>query len=62
MGPAPLTPDDSAAMSIKIIDVLTLEDNGKFFEPDGSTLPIVIRQREPISCSLPPSRQPEPGT
>ena len=53
MGAAPLTPAESAAMLMKIIDGLTLEDTGRFFEPDGTTLPIVTHQREPKFYSLP---------
>ncbi len=38
------TADESAGHLKRIIDRLTMDDTGKFFEPDGSTLPIVTRQ------------------
>ncbi|MCB2108053.1 MAG: SDR family NAD(P)-dependent oxidoreductase [Rhodobacteraceae bacterium] len=38
------TADESAGYLKKIIDGLTLDKSGQFFEPDGSTLPIVTRQ------------------
>ncbi len=38
------TADESAAHLKKVIDNLTVENAGQFFEPDGSTLPIVTRQ------------------
>jgi NAD(P)-dependent dehydrogenase (short-subunit alcohol dehydrogenase family) len=43
------TADESAAHLKKIIDALTLETAGQFFEPDGSTLPIVTRQMNPAA-------------
>ncbi len=46
-GAAPLTPEMSAAMLIKVIDGLTLEKTGRFFDPDGSELPLVTQQTEP---------------
>lgn len=39
-----LTADQSAALLWAIIGRLTLADTGTFFEPDGSTLPIVTQQ------------------
>lgn len=45
-GQAPLTPADAAALLVKVIDGLTLEQTGRFFDPDGSTLPIVTQQHE----------------
>jgi len=43
------TADESAAHLKKIIDGLTVETAGQFFEPDGSTLPIVTRQTNPAA-------------
>lgn len=43
------TADESAEHLKKIIDQMTMEDSGKFFEPDGSTLPIVTRQTNPAA-------------
>lgn len=40
-------PEESAGYLKKIIDDLTLATAGQFFEPDGSTLPIVTRQMNP---------------
>ncbi len=40
-------PEESAGYLKKIIDDLTVETAGQFFEPDGSTLPIVTRQMNP---------------
>lgn len=40
-------PEESAGHLKQIIDNLTLETAGQFFEPDGSTLPIVTRQMNP---------------
>lgn len=40
-------PEESAGYLKKIIDNLTVETAGQFFEPDGSTLPIVTRQMNP---------------
>lgn len=45
-GLAPLTPAMSAEMLIKIIDRLTIADTGRFFDPDGSELPLVTQQTE----------------
>lgn len=45
-GQAPLTPAQSAAMLMGIIDKLTMADSGRFFDPDGSELPLVTRQLE----------------
>lgn len=43
------TVDESAAHLKKIIDNLSLDNAGQFFEPDGSTLPIVTRQTNPAA-------------
>lgn len=40
-------PEESAGYLKKIIDDLTVETAGQFFEPDGSTLPIITRQMNP---------------
>ncbi|MFO1455061.1 MAG: SDR family oxidoreductase [Steroidobacteraceae bacterium] len=45
-GKAPLTPEAAAAFLIKIIDELTVAQTGSFFDPDGSTLPLVTQQHE----------------
>lgn len=42
-----LSPSDSAGMLFELIDKLTPADNGCFFDPDGTRLPIVTRQTEP---------------
>ena len=39
--------EESAGYLKKIIDDLTVETSGQFFEPDGSTIPIVTRQMNP---------------
>ena len=39
-----MTPDESAAMLWPLVSSLTLADSGKFFDPDGTTLPIVTQQ------------------
>ena len=39
--------EESAGYLKKIIDNLTVETAGQFFEPDGSTIPIVTRQMNP---------------
>jgi NAD(P)-dependent dehydrogenase (short-subunit alcohol dehydrogenase family) len=41
------TSHESATYLKKIIDGLTLAGSGQFYEPDGSTLPIVTRQTNP---------------
>lgn len=38
------TPAESAAALLAVIERLRPEDSGSFFDPDGSTLPIVTRQ------------------
>ncbi|MDX2224251.1 MAG: SDR family oxidoreductase [Rhodospirillaceae bacterium] len=43
------TPDESAGHLKKVIDRLTPANSGQFFEPDGSTLPIVTRQTNPAA-------------
>jgi NAD(P)-dependent dehydrogenase (short-subunit alcohol dehydrogenase family) len=40
-------PEESATHLKKIVDDLTVETAGQFFDPDGSTLPIVTRQMNP---------------
>jgi NAD(P)-dependent dehydrogenase (short-subunit alcohol dehydrogenase family) len=42
-----LTPKESAQALLAIVDRLTRADSGSFFDPDGSTLPIVTRQTNP---------------
>jgi NAD(P)-dependent dehydrogenase (short-subunit alcohol dehydrogenase family) len=42
-----LTTEESAAALLAIIDRLTPADSGSFFDPDGSTLPIVTQQKNP---------------
>lgn len=42
-----LTPAESATALLTIIERLTPADSGSFFDPDGSTLPIVTQQRNP---------------
>lgn len=39
-----LTPDQSAEMLFNVVTHLEPEDSGKFFDPDGSTLPLVTQQ------------------
>jgi len=46
MGKAPLNADSAAALLVDLVDRLTLADSGKFFDPDGSELPIVPQQHE----------------
>lgn len=46
MGQAPLTPDDAARLLMAVIDGLDIGQTGRFFEPDGSTLPLVTQQTE----------------
>ena len=41
--------EESAGYLKKIIDALTVETAGQFFEPDGSILPIVTRQMNPTA-------------
>ena len=53
---ATLTPDESAAMLTKVIANLTAKDSGKFFEPDGTELPLVTRQFEEKPYSMPLGR------
>ncbi len=45
-GLAPLTPSMSADMLMKVIDRLTIADTGRFFDPDGSELPLITQQTE----------------
>jgi len=45
---------ESAGYLKHIIDGLTLEGSGKFYEPDGSTLPIVTRQTNPNAFGAKP--------
>ena len=44
--PGALSPDESARMLWRFIPTLTLADSCKFFDPDGTTLPIVTQQHE----------------
>jgi NAD(P)-dependent dehydrogenase (short-subunit alcohol dehydrogenase family) len=46
-GAAPLTPAASVAMLMAVIDSLTFEKTGRFFDPDGTELPLVTQQTEP---------------
>lgn len=39
-----LTPAQSAAMLFNVVTNLAPEDSGKFFDPDGTTLPLVTQQ------------------
>ena len=49
------TPVESAGHLKKVIDGLTLKGSGKFYEPDGSTLPIVTQQTNPNAFgAMPP--------
>lgn len=43
------TAEESATHLKKVIDQLTVDNAGQFFEPDGSTLPIVTRQTNPAA-------------
>lgn len=45
-GLAPLTPAMSAEMLMKVIDRLTIADSGRFFDPDGTELPLITQQTE----------------
>ncbi len=45
---------ESAAYLKEIIDGLTLAGSGQFYEPDGSTLPIVTRQMNPNAFGAKP--------
>ncbi|MSQ86059.1 MAG: SDR family NAD(P)-dependent oxidoreductase [Alphaproteobacteria bacterium] len=42
-----LSPEQSAAMLYNVVVNLTPEDNFKFFDPDGTTLPLVTQQTQP---------------
>jgi NAD(P)-dependent dehydrogenase (short-subunit alcohol dehydrogenase family) len=42
-----LTPDESAAMLYDVVVNLRPEDTCKFFDPDGTTLPLVTQQTTP---------------
>jgi len=46
MGKAPLTPDMAATLLVKVIEELSIDKTGSFFDPDGTTLPIVTQQTE----------------
>jgi NAD(P)-dependent dehydrogenase (short-subunit alcohol dehydrogenase family) len=48
------TARESAAHLKKIIDRLDLAGSGQFYEPDGSTLPIVTRQMNPAAFGSKP--------
>ncbi|MBC7624060.1 MAG: hypothetical protein H7232_11785 [Aeromicrobium sp.] len=43
-GSAPLTPNESVALLIKVIDGLTINATGKFFDPGGTDLPLATGQ------------------
>jgi NAD(P)-dependent dehydrogenase (short-subunit alcohol dehydrogenase family) len=45
-GKGALTPEQSAAMLFGVVEKLTPADSGKFFDPDGTTLPLVTQQTE----------------
>jgi NAD(P)-dependent dehydrogenase (short-subunit alcohol dehydrogenase family) len=49
------TAKESATYLKAIIDRLTVETAGQFFEPDGSTLPIVTRQTNPAAFGSKPT-------
>ena len=51
-----LTPDESAAMLAKVIAGLTIAYTGKFFEPDGSELPLITQQFADKPYSMPKGR------
>ena len=42
-----LTPEECAACLKKVVDEMTMEDTGSFFDPDGSKLQLVTRQMNP---------------
>ena len=46
--------EESAGYLKKIIEGLTLETSGRFYEPDGSTLPIVTQQTNPAAFGAKP--------
>jgi len=46
-GRGTFTVEESAGRLFSLIDRLQLADSGKFFEPDGSELPIITRQANP---------------
>jgi NAD(P)-dependent dehydrogenase (short-subunit alcohol dehydrogenase family) len=48
------TAEESADRLFRLIDRITLADSGKFFEPDGSQLPIVTRQMNPNAVGAAP--------
>ncbi|MBM3513570.1 MAG: hypothetical protein FJX59_07615 [Alphaproteobacteria bacterium] len=54
-GVGAFTPEESASHLFKIIDRLTMVDTGQFFEPDGTTLPIVTRQINPNAFGAMPA-------
>ena len=47
-------PEESAGYLKKVIDDLTLEGTGQFYEPDGSRLPIVTQQTNPDAFGAKP--------
>jgi NAD(P)-dependent dehydrogenase (short-subunit alcohol dehydrogenase family) len=55
MGKAPLTPDSAAELLMALVDRLTPGQSGKFFDPDGSELPIVPQQMDVKFYSKPRS-------
>jgi NAD(P)-dependent dehydrogenase (short-subunit alcohol dehydrogenase family) len=46
-GTAAWTPDQSVQALAAVIDRLTPADSGKFFDPDGSELPLITQQLDP---------------
>jgi NAD(P)-dependent dehydrogenase (short-subunit alcohol dehydrogenase family) len=53
--PGALSPEESARMLWRFVPNLTLADSGKFFDPDGTTLPIVTQQlaQKPYGMTVP---------
>lgn len=49
------TVEESAHRLFLLIDRLQLTDSGKFFDPDGSELPIVTRQTDPAAAGAAPA-------
>jgi len=47
VGTAAWTPDQSVAALAAVVACLTPTDSGKFFDPDGSELPLVTQQLAP---------------
>ena len=53
-GHGTFTVEESAGWLFALIDRLQLADSGKFFEPDGSELPLVTRQTNPRAVGSAP--------